>query len=649
MPRCRWTGNAADVLLRVWIPLWWTWPMRMTFSKTLHLSFLVRASLRRERNETKNFGASIRLQDARPIPEGHRDLLSFFEEAVPSRTPIVGTATSTAGDGLDSTDTTHIETRAQRSRPFPQRHNKAPRSQEDSDSYSCTRQRPFNCISFSCTNKVFDKPYAISDSACSLTNGDNTNGSKSRNDLQHDSRETCLIPKELGMYLKWPLGHKLHLGLCNRLCTDTIPTAPSKGVDLPPWGGAEPGLRGPENVRQACNSIDSQQSSQQGLPLPTVHCPKERWGYTSHYKPEKTKFICTDSPFQNGRYIYAERPPKNRRLDDQSGPEGRLLHGTHRMLHHRRLLRFKWQGQTFQFNCLPFGLSSAPWVFTKTTRPVIATLRTLGLRIIIYIDDILIMAETPTLAREHTAGLIFLLENLGFIINFPKSVLTPTQDLEFLGFTIDSSKLEIRLPGEKIKKVKQEAKKLLNLTEPQALDLSRLLGKLNHASQAIPPAPLFYRNLQQCLLQALRSGGEEYSATVNLTQDAQGELEWWLNHLNRWNGRFLLSREPDLTIETDASTTGWGALCQDVRTGGPWSKTERQMHINCLELLAATLAVKCFAKDKRNIRIHLRMDNTTALNYINKLGGTVSPELNRLTKDLWTWCWRGKSPYMPHT
>ena len=318
-------------------------------------------------------------------------------------------------------------------------------------------------------------------------------------------------------------------------------------------------------------------------------------------------------------------------------------------LHHRRLLRFKWQGQTFQFNCLPFGLSSAPWVFTKTTRPVIATLRTLGLRIIIYIDDILIMAETPTLAREHTAGLIFLLENLGFIINFPKLVLTPTQDLEFLGFTIDSSKLEIRLPGEKIKKVKQEAKKLLNLTEPQALVLSRLLGKLNHTSQAIPPTPLFYRNLQQCLLQALRSGGEEYSATVNLTQDARGELEWWLNHLNRWNGRFLLSREPDLTIETDASTTGWGALCQDVRTGGPWSKTERRMHINCLELLAATLAVKCFAKDKRNIRIHLRMDNTTALNYINKLGGTVSPELNRLTKDLWTWCWRGKSPYMPHT
>ncbi len=45
-----------------------------------------------------------------------------------------------------------------------------------------------------------------------------------------------------------------------------------------------------------------------------------------------------------------------------------------------------------------------------------ATLKTMGLRVIMYIDDKLIMAET---AREHTAGLIFLLENLGFIINNP--------------------------------------------------------------------------------------------------------------------------------------------------------------------------------------------------------------------------------------
>ena len=305
----------------------------------------------------------------------------------------------------------------------------------------------------------------------------------------------------------------------------------------------------------------------------------------------------------------------------------------------RELLQFQWQGTTYQFNCLPFGLSSAPWVFTKTTRPIVTILRSLGLRMIIYIDDILIMADSPSVVKEHTAALIYLLENLGFIVNYPKSLLSPTQEIEILGFIVNSVAMEIKVPGNKIKQVRSEAKKLLEADGCKAIALSRLLGKLNHVAQAIPPAPLFYRNLQSCLQKALETrGGRDYSVPAQLTASAIEELKWWQQHLTRWNGRGLIAQSPDLTIETDASTVGWGALCQGTRTGGPWSPTERMRHINCLELLAATLAVKCFAKGKQNITIHLKVDNTTAMAYINKFGGTVSPELNQLTKELWLWC-----------
>ena len=54
--------------------------------------------------------------------------------------------------------------------------------------------------------------------------------------------------------------------------------------------------------------------------------------------------------------------------------------------------------QTYQFNCLPFGLSCAPWVFTKIIKPVATTLRNIGIRLIVYIDDMLIMAETESLS-----------------------------------------------------------------------------------------------------------------------------------------------------------------------------------------------------------------------------------------------------------
>ena len=106
--------------------------------------------------------------------------------------------------------------------------------------------------------------------------------------------------------------------------------------------------------------------------------------------------------------------------------------------HDRKFLRFRWQGKMYQFNCLPFGLSSAPWIFTKATKPVVTILRTLGMRIIIYIDDILVMAPSKELAQEHTECLIFLLENLGFTVNRQKSLTDPTQEIEFLGLVADS-------------------------------------------------------------------------------------------------------------------------------------------------------------------------------------------------------------------
>ena len=61
------------------------------------------------------------------------------------------------------------------------------------------------------------------------------------------------------------------------------------------------------------------------------------------------------------------------------------------------------------------------------------------------------------------------------------------------------------------------------------------------------------------------------------------------------------------------------------------------MHINCLELSAATLAVQAFIKDLSGIEILLQLDNQTAVAYINHLGGTVYVQLVKLAETLWLW------------
>ena len=199
--------------------------------------------------------------------------------------------------------------------------------------------------------------------------------------------------------------------------------------------------------------------------------------------------------------------------------------------------------------------------------------------------------------------------------------------------------LELRVPGRKLKKIRQEATKVHNQEPPPTTrEVSRLLGKLSSVSQAIPPGPLFCRAIQRDLASALERDSQSYNGPCPLSLAAKEELSWWGDQLTKWNGKSLVLRNPDLQIESDASRIGWGAFCEEVHTGGPWSLEETDYHINCLELLAATLAVKTFLKDQVNKRILLLIDNRTAVAYINNLGGTVSAQATILARNLWMWC-----------
>ena len=68
-----------------------------------------------------------------------------------------------------------------------------------------------------------------------------------------------------------------------------------------------------------------------------------------------------------------------------------------------------------------------------------------------------------------------------------------------------------------------------------------------------------------------------------------------------------MSRKLDIVIETDASTTGWEQPATGSEQGDPG---HQKKDINCLERLAAALPVKCFAKGKTNILIHLKINNS---------------------------------------
>ena len=120
----------------------------------------------------------------------------------------------------------------------------------------------------------------------------------------------------------------------------------------------------------------------------------------------------------------------------------------------------------------------------------------------------------------------------------------------------------------------------------------------------------------------------------------------------------MLLPSPDVVhvIETNASLLGWGVVSEQTCSGGLWSEEERNLYINLLELMAGSFGVKIFTdcKGKENyIHVKLRMDNKTAVSYINRMGGTHSCSLSHLACQLWQWCLQHQiilsAEYLPGT
>ena len=143
----------------------------------------------------------------------------------------------------------------------------------------------------------------------------------------------------------------------------------------------------------------------------------------------------------------------------------------------RKYIRFQWEGNLYEFLCLCFGLGPAPLIFTKLLKIPIALLRRINVRII-FLDDMLVMAQTLQEISQAKETLIFLLQNLGFVINLKKSQLTTVKEIDFLGLVINSVNMTFALPQEKVLDIQNKCAQLIASPKTTIMELTKLLGKL---------------------------------------------------------------------------------------------------------------------------------------------------------------------------
>ena len=230
---------------------------------------------------------------------------------------------------------------------------------------------------------------------------------------------------------------------------------------------------------------------------------------------------------------------------------------------HQTYLGFAWeftQGNQkviryFIFLVLAFGLATACYAFTKIMRPLIKKWRGEGKKSSMYLDDGILAAEnfarTKTIAIEAQDDIA----RAGLTINKAKSMLTPSQHGIYLGFIIDTLKMEFLVPPEKIAFLKEQILDFTSHKFATPKDLSRIAGRLISMSPAIGPLTrLFTRQMYKFI-----EGRTSWFQQKLVPDSVRQELTFWTRNLDDENGHTMKSN-PTISkiIYSDASDTGYG-------------------------------------------------------------------------------------------
>ncbi|HJS83402.1 MAG TPA: DNA N-6-adenine-methyltransferase, partial [Nitrososphaera sp.] len=306
---------------------------------------------------------------------------------------------------------------------------------------------------------------------------------------------------------------------------------------------------------------------------------------------------------------------------------------------YQRFFQFQWKENIFQFLCMPFGYNDAPRLFTQMMKVVAKEIRLQGIRLVIYMDDLLILSPTMEQAQRDRDTVLKILKNFGLTISTKKSVLSPAQIMQYLGVLIDSVKMQFRVPEERIVKILSLVKRIRTTftkkTKIPLRTLQSLVGTLQAVADCILPTRL---HLNELML-LIRKGAE---GPVFMTELADQELMWWEDHCIHWNGRQIHPPLPDHYFDTDASGSGWGAWYIPNPTEKPMPAAglfDKELTSNVRELSAILLALQSFATKAKweNCTLRVRTDNKVAMSYVNRMGGR-EPHLSRIVEEIHSFC-----------
>ncbi|VEN60731.1 unnamed protein product [Callosobruchus maculatus] len=369
-----------------------------------------------------------------------------------------------------------------------------------------------------------------------------------------------------------------------------------------------------------------------GLFVSDVCSRKERRGRETCSEPEeaqrlfKSKEVSSVEPSE-GTSLFAAK-----RLSREAGPVSGLFPCAHQTTS-PQILVHRVQGSDSAMDLPPFRPSQRSLGIFAPVKLGGKSASRDGIRIIVYLDDFLLAHQNPVILKGQAEKAIAFLMNLGWVVNFGKSILSPVKECVFLGLLWNTTKNTVALPPRKRRALKRDLRTLLSNHSWSWVTAKKILGKLNFAAFPVPLGRLHMREMQRA---CHRLPEWKPRKAFPVPPPALMEMRWWLNHLRASSDIF--PRSPDVFMSSDASEKGWGAQIGEKLLSGRWTQCQLKWHINIKELMAIFLSVQLSSDMLKGKTVVVQSDSQTVVSYIRKQGGTRSRLFTSVVSRLLRFC-----------
>ena len=339
----------------------------------------------------------------------------------------------------------------------------------------------------------------------------------------------------------------------------------------------------------------------------------------------------------------------------------------------RKYCRFRSpeDGARMQWTTVSFGMSEAPRMCTKLLKPLIGILKQIGIRCLIYIDDLLLLdQDRDRLARGMAIAMELLQLQVGLQLKTSKCCFRPLKVFKCLGLLWNTQTMQVSVPATRIKETQKTAKRLLTAAgasreleaQPKGpfrpiptRDLARFCGQVTSMTRGIRGAKRHLLFIQQALGHAVRRTG--WNGTTLLNHEGISALQWWVTE-QPWqrNGCDIVPEVRPIQgrVQSDAATEGegtrfhgWGGTLQIgegpvLSTRGYFTAKEMTLHINALELLGCWYTVRSLlgllVPENQWHLVHLscELDSIVAIKYA-RVGVSRSLNLSKLGAEFYDW------------